>query len=104
PGLCRRPPLTLLMPCRPRSAYRDDSTTATQRCVARPREACRTGYTEHVATRRLSMFRNILVPLDGSPLSEQALPVAARLARAANATLHLVHVHTPATLNPIVIE
>jgi nucleotide-binding universal stress UspA family protein len=50
------------------------------------------------------MFRNILVPLDGSPLSEQALPVAARLARAANATLHLVHVHTPATLNPIVIE
>lgn len=41
------------------------------------------------------MYRTILVPLDGSPVSERALPVAAHLARRSGATLHLVHVHTP---------
>lgn len=50
------------------------------------------------------MLRAILVPLDGSPLAEQALPVAARLARATDAALHLVHVHSPASPNPISIE
>ncbi len=50
------------------------------------------------------MFRAILVPLDGSPLAEQALPVAARIARATNSALHLVHVHVAATPNPIVVE
>ncbi|HMQ35327.1 MAG TPA: universal stress protein [Chloroflexaceae bacterium] len=50
------------------------------------------------------MFNAILVPLDGSPLAEQALPVAARLARAAGATLHLAHVHVPASPRPISIE
>lgn len=50
------------------------------------------------------MLRTILVPLDGSALGEQALPLAARLARAAGAALHLVHVHTSATLHPIVID
>jgi nucleotide-binding universal stress UspA family protein len=37
------------------------------------------------------MFR-ILVPLDGSPFAEQALPTAAALARAAGAELKLIHV------------
>lgn len=50
------------------------------------------------------MFRTILVPLDGSPVGEQALAAAARLARAAHATVHLVHVHYPNSLTPIVIE
>ncbi len=50
------------------------------------------------------MFRTILVPLDGSPVGEEALAAAARLARAANATVHLVHVHYPNSLTPIVIE
>ncbi len=50
------------------------------------------------------MLDAILVPLDGSPLAERALPIAARLARAAGAALHLAHVHTPATPNPILIE
>jgi nucleotide-binding universal stress UspA family protein len=48
------------------------------------------------------MYRTILVPLDGSPTSERALPIAAHIARRAGAVLHLVHVHT---LNdPIRIE
>jgi nucleotide-binding universal stress UspA family protein len=39
------------------------------------------------------MYRSILVTLDGSPLAEQALPLAARLAAASGATLHLLTVH-----------
>jgi nucleotide-binding universal stress UspA family protein len=38
------------------------------------------------------MFQNILVPLDGSSLAEQALPVAARLARACSGTITFLHV------------
>lgn len=37
----------------------------------------------------------ILVPLDGSELAEQALPVATALARASGAELHLMHVFVP---------
>lgn len=40
------------------------------------------------------MYSNILVPLDGSELSERALLHAAALARAYSATIHLVHVFT----------
>lgn len=40
------------------------------------------------------MFKRILVPLDGSPRAEQALPVAARLARASQGSLVLVQVVT----------
>ena len=36
------------------------------------------------------MFTNVLVPLDGSDLAEQALPVAQDIARQFNATIHLV--------------
>jgi nucleotide-binding universal stress UspA family protein len=39
------------------------------------------------------MFRTILVPLDGSPFAEQALPWALCLARRAGATLDLVRGH-----------
>lgn len=38
------------------------------------------------------MFQHILVPLDGSSRAEQVLPVAARLARAAGATIMLLTV------------
>lgn len=38
------------------------------------------------------MFKQILVPLDGSMRAERALPVAAQLAHATHATLHLVRV------------
>ena len=40
------------------------------------------------------MFDNILVPLDGSELSEQALPMAQSLAQSFDATIHLIHVIT----------
>ncbi|HEU5098409.1 MAG TPA: universal stress protein [Roseiflexaceae bacterium] len=39
------------------------------------------------------MYRSILVPLDGSPFAEHALPLAASIARHSSAMLHLVHVH-----------
>ncbi len=40
------------------------------------------------------MFDNILVPLDGSELSERALPTAQILAEKFGATIHLIHVIT----------
>jgi nucleotide-binding universal stress UspA family protein len=47
-------------------------------------------------------FRSILVPLDGSQLAEQALPLAVRIAQAAGSKLRLVLVHRlpPAPLDP----
>jgi nucleotide-binding universal stress UspA family protein len=39
------------------------------------------------------VIRSILVPLDGSDFAEHALPLAASLARRADATLHLIHAH-----------
>ena len=45
--------------------------------------------------RSTSMFKQILVPLDGSARAEQALPVAARLARATNGTVTLVQAVSP---------
>jgi nucleotide-binding universal stress UspA family protein len=41
-------------------------------------------------TRIMPTFQSILVPLDGSPLAEAALPVAENLAESFGATLHLV--------------
>jgi nucleotide-binding universal stress UspA family protein len=41
------------------------------------------------------MYRNILVPLDGSPFAEHALPLALALARRSRAGIHLVTVSTP---------
>jgi nucleotide-binding universal stress UspA family protein len=39
------------------------------------------------------MYQTILVPLDGSILCEQVLPVAAGIAGRARAKLHVAHVH-----------
>jgi nucleotide-binding universal stress UspA family protein len=50
------------------------------------------------------MYRSILVPLDGSPVSEHALPVASDLARRSGALLRLVHVHVLYTAAPIYVE
>jgi nucleotide-binding universal stress UspA family protein len=41
------------------------------------------------------MFKRILVPLDGSPRAERALPVAARLARASGGSMILLQVVNP---------
>ena len=46
----------------------------------------------------------ILVPLDGSDLAEQGVPVAAALAKRAGTELHLVHVHLPLAPDPIYVE
>lgn len=43
------------------------------------------------------MFKQILVPLDGSARAEQALPIAARIARAANGTVILLQAVYPLT-------
>ncbi|HEY3229435.1 MAG TPA: universal stress protein [Roseiflexaceae bacterium] len=42
------------------------------------------------------MYHSILVPLDGSGLSEHAVPAAATIAHASGAALHLTHVRVPA--------
>ncbi len=49
------------------------------------------------------MFQHILVPLDGSQSAEQALPVAARIARATHASLTLLQIIPPmeTLLSPI---
>jgi len=39
------------------------------------------------------MYRSLLVPLDGSPFGEQALPLARAIASQAGAVLNLAHVH-----------
>lgn len=41
------------------------------------------------------MYRNVLVPVDGSSFSEHAIPYAGAIARRAQARLHVVLVHTP---------
>lgn len=50
------------------------------------------------------MYRAILVPLDGSPLSEEALPLAAEIARRSGATLHLALVSVRTMAAPIYVE
>jgi nucleotide-binding universal stress UspA family protein len=40
-------------------------------------------------------FRSLLVPVDGSPFGEHALPLALGIARRAGASVRLVHVHSP---------
>ena len=42
------------------------------------------------------MYHSILLPLDGSPFAEAALPVAVAIARRSGAVLHLARVHMPA--------
>jgi nucleotide-binding universal stress UspA family protein len=44
------------------------------------------------------MLRSILVPLDGSPFGEHALPLALGIARRAGAELQLLHVHPPVAI------
>ena len=43
------------------------------------------------------MFQRILVPLDGSERAEQALPVAAHIARASHGSVLLLSVLPPPT-------
>ena len=47
-----------------------------------------------------SGFARIVVPLDGSPSSETALPVAKAIAEASHGSLFLARVHTPVAITP----
>ena len=46
-------------------------------------------------------FQSIVVPVDGSPIAEQAIPVALEIARRADSSLRLVLVHRQ--LSPLLI-
>jgi nucleotide-binding universal stress UspA family protein len=46
------------------------------------------------------MFKNIMLPVDGSHFSELALPLAVRVAERSNARIHIVRVHTPSVPTP----
>jgi nucleotide-binding universal stress UspA family protein len=48
------------------------------------------------------MYHSLLVPLDGSPFGEQALPLAVSIARRAGIPLQVAHVHMP--LRPVYTE
>jgi nucleotide-binding universal stress UspA family protein len=56
-----------------------------------------------VKTRKSRPFRSVLVPLDGSPLAEQIIPLALEIARAARSKVRLVLVHQspPPPMDPI---
>lgn len=41
------------------------------------------------------MLRTLLVPLDGSPLAERALPIALDIARRSGGAVHLIRAHVP---------
>jgi nucleotide-binding universal stress UspA family protein len=43
----------------------------------------------------MRLFRAVLVPVDGSPFAEQALPLAVEVARRSTAILQLTRVHVP---------
>jgi nucleotide-binding universal stress UspA family protein len=45
--------------------------------------------------KEFAMLSKIMVPLDGSPFGECALPLAEALARRSGAAIHLVHVNVP---------
>jgi nucleotide-binding universal stress UspA family protein len=45
-------------------------------------------------------FKHMLLPLDGSAFSLQALPLATELATHAQATLHVLHAHLPVSAYP----
>jgi nucleotide-binding universal stress UspA family protein len=49
----------------------------------------------HIQERGITMFKRILVPLDGSTRAESAVPVAARLAQAYGGSVILLQVVTP---------
>src|SRR5262249_26843809 len=52
-----------------------------------------------------TMFKRLMVPLDGSPRAERALPVAARIARALGGSLFLYRaVAMPGTYGPYYLD
>ena len=49
------------------------------------------------------MFQHIVVPLDGSPRAERALPVAARIARASGGSILLLQVVSSTKLPMLIV-
>lgn len=50
------------------------------------------------------MLDRLMVPLDGSALAEQALPLARAIARRAGSEIHLIQVHDPARGDYLVLS
>ena len=69
--------------------------------VPEPRRLSGTCKADASQARGATVYRRIIVPLDGSELAEQALPQAEALARLTGAPLHLVRVIDPAGLGPL---
>jgi nucleotide-binding universal stress UspA family protein len=68
--------------------------------VEQKSQSAHKSFTKYIQ-RRNTMFKRILVPLDGSPRAESALTVAARVARATDGTIVLLQVVSiPATYIP----
>src|SRR4051812_14391768 len=86
---------------RPPSAIRDlramDTTGAARAASPIHADLTLRGATEHVGPTLTSppRYRSLLVPVDGSPFGEHALPLALGIARRTGADVRLVHVHRP---------
>ncbi len=52
----------------------------------------------------MRLFRSILVPLDGSPFAEQALPLALQIAQRSSSAVRLVRVHQILTQGALLAE
>jgi nucleotide-binding universal stress UspA family protein len=65
-----------------------------------PQQLATLDLTDGAPSGELTVFRTILVPLDGSRLAEQALPLALPLARRAGSALRLALVHRPDSGGP----
>jgi nucleotide-binding universal stress UspA family protein len=59
------------------------------------RQGCSSPIIDKDVERSKTMFKRILVPLDGSEMAERAIPVAARIARASGGTIVFVRVVFP---------
>lgn len=64
-------------------------------CKSRIHPSCGNDVPSIRSSMSASGFRRLLVPLDGSPLAEHALPHALAIARRSGASIRLAHVHAP---------
>src|SRR5690554_5891037 len=98
-GHLRRAPLAWRLPphaCAPRqqgARRRRPGRTIGPRRPRRRKQTARARARDGSA--EATLYRTILLPLDGSVFSEHALPAAIEVARRSDAVLHLVYVYRP---------